>query len=98
MKQCKPNPWLDLQKNYKIGSEVEGEVKSITEFGLFIGLHNNIMEDKHANRIQGIFDTFEWKEKNHILVTGGTGMVGKTLQKLTKAYTNLRMRKTPIRT
>jgi small subunit ribosomal protein S1 len=38
MKQCKPNPWLDLQKNYKIGSEIEGEVKSITEFGLFIGL------------------------------------------------------------
>ncbi len=38
MKQCKPNPWLDLQKNYKIGSEMEGEVKSITEFGLFIGL------------------------------------------------------------
>ena len=38
MKQCKPNPWLDLQKNYKIGTEVEGEVKSITEFGLFIGL------------------------------------------------------------
>ena len=38
MKQCKPNPWLDLQENYKIGSEVEGEVKSITEFGLFIGL------------------------------------------------------------
>ena len=38
MKQCKPNPWLDLQKNYKIGAEVEGEVKSITEFGLFIGL------------------------------------------------------------
>ena len=38
MKQCKPNPWLDLQKNYKIGTEMEGEVKSITEFGLFIGL------------------------------------------------------------
>jgi len=38
MKQCKPNPWLDLQKNYKIGSEVEGEIKSITEFGVFIGL------------------------------------------------------------
>ena len=38
MKQCKPNPWLDLQANHKIGSEVEGEVKSITEFGLFIGL------------------------------------------------------------
>ena len=38
MKQCKPNPWVDLQENHKIGSEVEGEVKSITEFGLFIGL------------------------------------------------------------
>jgi small subunit ribosomal protein S1 len=38
MKQCKPNPWLDLQENHKIGSDVEGEVKSITEFGLFIGL------------------------------------------------------------
>ena len=38
MKQCKPNPWLDLQKNYKIGTVMEGEVKSITEFGLFIGL------------------------------------------------------------
>ena len=38
MKQCKPNPWLNLKKNYKIGDIVEGEVKSITEFGLFIGL------------------------------------------------------------
>jgi len=38
MKQCKPNPWLNLQENYKIGEVVEGEVKSITEFGLFIGL------------------------------------------------------------
>ena len=38
MKQCKPNPWLYLQENHKIGSDVEGEVKSITEFGLFIGL------------------------------------------------------------
>ena len=38
MIQCKPNPWLDLQENYKIGEIVEGEVKSVTEFGLFIGL------------------------------------------------------------
>tara|TARA_B100000686_G_scaffold226558_1_gene233814 strand:+ start:12199 stop:14049 length:1851 start_codon:yes stop_codon:yes gene_type:complete len=38
MKQCKPNPWLNLKENYKIGEIVEGEVKSITEFGLFIGL------------------------------------------------------------
>jgi len=38
MKQCKPNPWLNLKENYKIGEIVEGEVKSVTEFGLFIGL------------------------------------------------------------
>ncbi len=38
MKQCVPNPWLDLKENYKIGELVEGEVKSITEFGLFVGL------------------------------------------------------------
>ena len=38
MKQCVSNPWLDLKENYKIGELVEGEVKSITEFGLFIGL------------------------------------------------------------
>jgi len=38
MKQCKPNPWIDLQNNYEIGTLVDGEIKSITEFGIFIGL------------------------------------------------------------
>jgi len=42
MKQCKDNPWEALQKEFKIGQIVEGEVKSITEFGLFIGLGEDV--------------------------------------------------------
>ena len=42
MKQCKENPWESLQKDFKIGQVVEGEVKSITEFGLFIGLGEDV--------------------------------------------------------
>ena len=42
MKQCKENPWESLQKDFKIGQVVEGEVKSITEFGLFIGLGDDV--------------------------------------------------------
>jgi len=42
MKQCIPNPWAALQEKYAIGSEIEGEVKNITEFGLFVGLTDDI--------------------------------------------------------
>ena len=42
LKQCGPNPWEDFVANSSVGSEVEGEVKNITEFGLFIGLAGEI--------------------------------------------------------
>ncbi len=42
LKQCGSNPWEDFVENYSVGSEVEGEIKNITEFGLFIGLAGNI--------------------------------------------------------
>ena len=42
LKQCSSNPWEDFITNYAIGSEVEGEIKNITEFGLFIGLSGDI--------------------------------------------------------
>lgn len=42
LKQCMANPWDDFQDRYPVGSEVEGEVKNITEFGLFIGLDGDI--------------------------------------------------------
>ena len=42
LKQCKANPWDAFLAKYSVGSEVEGEVKNITEFGLFIGLEGEI--------------------------------------------------------
>ena len=38
MKQCKPNPWDDFSQNFKRGDKVKGPVKSITDFGVFVGL------------------------------------------------------------
>ena len=42
IKQCKENPWDEFHALHPEGSEVEGEVKSITEFGIFIGLTGDI--------------------------------------------------------
>jgi len=42
LKQCTANPWEDLTANYPIGTEIEGEVRNITEFGLFVGLTEDI--------------------------------------------------------
>lgn len=42
MKQCKPNPWEDFAMNYKKGDKVRGQIKSITDFGIFIGLPGGI--------------------------------------------------------
>ncbi|WP_205665066.1 30S ribosomal protein S1 [Caldimonas tepidiphila] len=38
MKQCKPNPWDEFGQNFKRGDRVKGPVKSITDFGVFVGL------------------------------------------------------------
>ncbi|AKJ30423.1 30S ribosomal protein S1 [Caldimonas brevitalea] len=38
MKQCKPNPWEEFAENFKRGDKVKGPVKSITDFGVFVGL------------------------------------------------------------
>ena len=42
LKQCLSNPWDDFMTQYPVGSEIEGEVKNITEFGLFVGLLGEI--------------------------------------------------------
>jgi small subunit ribosomal protein S1 len=42
MKQCKPNPWEEFSMNAKKGDKVKGQIKSITDFGVFIGLTGNI--------------------------------------------------------
>lgn len=42
MKQCKANPWDDFAVAHKKGDKVRGAIKSITDFGVFIGLAGNI--------------------------------------------------------
>ena len=42
LKQCKENPWLIFSENNSLGDVVKGEVRSITDFGMFIGLDGNI--------------------------------------------------------
>jgi small subunit ribosomal protein S1 len=42
LKQCKANPWKEFAENYARGDHVSGQIKSITDFGIFIGLPGNI--------------------------------------------------------
>ena len=42
LKQTQGNPWENFETAFPIGTEVEGEVKNITEFGLFVGLDGDI--------------------------------------------------------
>ncbi len=42
LKQTQGNPWEGFAKNFPIDTKVEGEVKNITEFGLFVGLEGDI--------------------------------------------------------
>jgi small subunit ribosomal protein S1 len=42
VKQCKENPWKEFADNYNRGDKVSGQIKSITDFGIFIGLPGNI--------------------------------------------------------
>jgi len=42
LKQCQDNPWSTFANKYKKGDQVSGSIKSITDFGVFIGLEGNI--------------------------------------------------------
>jgi small subunit ribosomal protein S1 len=42
MKQCMPNPWDEFAMNHKKGDRVSGQIKSITDFGVFVGLPGGI--------------------------------------------------------
>ncbi len=42
MKQCKPNPWEEFAASHQKGDIVKGQIKSITDFGVFIGLEGGI--------------------------------------------------------
>ncbi len=51
LKQTMDNPWVDFIEKYPVDTEVEGEVKNITEFGIFIGLANDIDGMVHMSDI-----------------------------------------------
>jgi small subunit ribosomal protein S1 len=42
MKQCQPNPWEDFAATHNKGDRVSGKIKSITDFGIFLGLEGGI--------------------------------------------------------
>ena len=59
MKQLMPNPWVELKENYAPGTIIEGEVKSITDFGIFVGIEDGIDGLVHIS-------DFSWtKRVNH---------------------------------
>jgi len=59
MKQLQPNPWVELKQSYPPGTIIEGEIKSITDFGIFIGIEEGIDGLVHIS-------DFSWtKRVNH---------------------------------
>lgn len=42
IKQCQENPWKTFAETHKVGDVIEGEIRNITEFGLFLGLNSEI--------------------------------------------------------
>jgi len=51
LKQCLENPWITFKDRHPAGSELEGEIKNITEFGLFVGLPGEIDGMVHLSDI-----------------------------------------------
>jgi len=51
IKQCLSNPWEDFAAQHPTGTEIEGEIKNITEFGLFVGLPGEIDGMVHMSDI-----------------------------------------------
>jgi small subunit ribosomal protein S1 len=51
VKQCKANPWKEFADNYNRGDKVSGQIKSITDFGIFIGLAGGIEGLLHLSDI-----------------------------------------------
>ncbi|MFC1824636.1 30S ribosomal protein S1 [Thermodesulfobacteriota bacterium] len=59
IKQIKPNPWDIISENYPVGAIIEGKIKNITDFGIFIGIDEGIDGLVHIS-------DFSWSKKiNH---------------------------------
>jgi small subunit ribosomal protein S1 len=57
MKQVEPNPWTTVAERYPIGTIIEGKIKSITDFGVFIGIDEGIDGLVHISDIS-------WNRRN----------------------------------
>lgn len=59
MKQLQTNPWVEMKESYQPGTIIEGEVKSVTDFGIFVGIEEGIDGLVHIS-------DFSWtKRVNH---------------------------------
>jgi len=59
LKQLQPNPWVELKESYPPGTIIEGEVKSVTDFGVFVGIEEGIDGLVHVS-------DFSWTKRiNH---------------------------------
>jgi small subunit ribosomal protein S1 len=59
MKQLQANPWVEMKESYQPGTIIEGEVKSVTDFGIFVGIEEGIDGLVHIS-------DFSWtKRVNH---------------------------------
>ncbi|OGQ36978.1 MAG: 30S ribosomal protein S1 [Deltaproteobacteria bacterium RIFCSPHIGHO2_12_FULL_43_9] len=56
MKQTEPNPWDLLAQKYPIGSKIKGQIKNVTDFGIFIGMEDGIDGMVHISDVS-------WTEK-----------------------------------
>ena len=63
LKQCKPNPWLLFAETHSKGDKVTGKIKSITDFGIFIGLDGGIDGLVHLSDIS-------WQQSGEDAVRG----------------------------
>ncbi len=54
LKQCLPNPWEEFANNHAIGDKVKGSIKTITDFGVFIGLDGGIDGLVHATDLSWV--------------------------------------------
>ena len=51
IKQLEPNPWDDIQKKFSIGTEITGPVTSVTDFGVFVKLEENLEGLLHISEL-----------------------------------------------
>jgi small subunit ribosomal protein S1 len=62
LKQVQRNPWEQFQDEHPVGSQVEGEIRNITEFGLFIGINADLDGMVHIGDIS-------WDEPGELAIT-----------------------------